>query len=177
VSVTAGGVDVSAQLMLEGTYPNVRLYTIGGYGAPTFTSPTKTDYHWYLYVPIVPIKFTASGYYFVRSLPLGLSFNAVTGILSGTPTRLAASQSITIYAKNDSAVDVFVITYSVFQPFVARNQFSAGAYTAVVRETTLINAAKNAIDNEVIPSTETTLGGLMAPRGPDSRTAREPCCN
>jgi hypothetical protein len=90
---------------------------------------------------------------------------------------LAASQSITIYAKNDSAVDVFVITYSVFQPFVARNQFSAGAYTAVVRETTLINAAKNAIDNEVIPSTETTLGGLMAPRGPDSRTAREPCCN
>jgi hypothetical protein len=81
-----------------------------------------------------------------------------------------------VYAKNDSSVSSSTITFSVFQPFVARHQFSAGSYTAVVRETTLINAAKNAIDNEVIPSTETTLGALMAPRGPDTTTASIGCC-
>jgi hypothetical protein len=181
ITAAVGGVDINSQFLLEGISPNVTLYVIGGYGAPVFSSPIKTDYHWYLYVPIVPITFVASGspYYFAISsnLPLGITFNASTGVLSGTPARLSSGQSLKIYAKNASAVSVFTVTVSVFQPFVARHQFSAGSYTAVVRETTLINAAQNAVNNEVIPSTETTLGGLMAPRGPDVKTAKEPCCN
>jgi len=172
IDVSAGIVDISAQLMIEGS----TLYVVGGYGAPVFTAPTQREYHWYLYVPIVPITFAASGYYFASDLPLGISFDHVTGVLSGTPVRLTVGQTIKVYAKNDSAVSVVEIKVSVFQPFVARNQFSAGSYTAVVRESTLINAAQNAINNEVIPSTETTLGGLMAPRGPDVKTGKEPCC-
>jgi hypothetical protein len=173
IDVSAGSVDISAQLLLEGS----KLYVVGGYGAPVFTAPTQIDYHWYLYVPIVPITFVASGYYFVSDLPLGITFNSTTGVLSGTPVRLTVGQTIKIYAKNNSAVSAFEIKFAVFQPFVARQQFSAGSYTAVVRESTLINAAQNAINNEVIPSTETTLGGLMAPRGPDVKTGKEPCCN
>ena len=181
ITAAAGGVDITSQLLLEGTSPNVSLYVIGGYGAPVFSAPTKLQYQWYLYVPIVPITVVASGspYYFALSdnLPLGITFNASTGVLSGTPARLSSGQSIQIYAKNATAVSVLVVTVSVFQPFVARHQFSAGSYTAVVRETTLINAAQNAINNEVVPSTETTLGGLMAPRPPDVKTAKDPCCN
>jgi len=172
IDVSAGSVDISAQLLLEGS----KLYLVGGYGAPVFTAPTQIDYHWYLYVPIVPITFVASGYYFASDLPLGITFNSTTGVLSGTPVRLTVGQTIKIYAKNNSAVSALEIKFAVFQPFVARQQFSAGSYTAVVRESTLINAAQNAINNEVIPSTETTLGGLMAPRGPDVKTAKEPCC-
>lgn len=172
IDVSAGAVDISAQLMIEGT----NLYVVGGYGAPVFTEPTNKEYHWYLYVPIQPITFVASGYYFASDLPLGITFDHSTGILSGTPVRLTSGQFIKVYAKNDSAVSIFEIKFSVFQPFVARNQFSAGGYTAVVRETTLINAAQNAINNQVVPSTETTLGGLMAPRGPDVKTGKEPCC-
>lgn len=141
---------------------------------PVFSSPTITAYTFIQYVPISPITVQASGIagpvvLFVNAVdvPVGMSFDATTGILSGTPMFVLNGHSLNIYARDQLGVTILSLLITVRTPFRIAQQNGAGAYTALVRQDTLINAAQNARDNIVYPSRDTTLGALMSPAGKD----------
>jgi hypothetical protein len=147
---------------------------------PVVTSPVQRSYILYQYVTISPIVFSATGtgtiYYFLddTTLPRGLSFDPVTGILSGTPVLLGET-TFTIYVKDDVGVTRVVISTNVIIPRVIRQQTSAGAWTSLVRQYTVVNAAQNSVDGKVIP--EAPLGEFMRPEPGDSTSATiDPKC-
>jgi sugar lactone lactonase YvrE len=59
---------------------------------------------------------TKGGYYIDNFLPLGLSFNAVTGVISGTPTTLTLPTTYTITAWNASGSSSTSLTLAVSPP-------------------------------------------------------------
>ena len=81
-------------------------------GPPTITSPlsaTATKGQQFVYQIIAtrsPTSYNASG------LPPGLSFNNITGVISGVPTQVGTSQ-ITIQASNASGTDTATLTLTV----------------------------------------------------------------
>ena len=125
---------------------------------------------------ITPITVLAQGagtiYYFLETadLPIGLSFDPVTGVISGAPTRLG-DNSITVYAKDDNGTSVIVLNTTTIIPRIIRKQDGAGAYTSLVRQYTEVNAAINARDHLVYPNQEQHLGEFMSPEAPDVTTA------
>jgi hypothetical protein len=147
----------------------------GGTG-PTVTSPTESAFLLYQYVAMTPIEFSATGvgttFFFVldSDLPLGLTFNVTTNTLSGTPMTLGES-SLIVYAKDDEGVTEIPIAIRVVLATVTRQQTSAGAWTALTRQYTLVNAAQNALNARTLPATQPPLGSFMRPTPPDSVTA------
>ena len=143
---------------------------------PTITSPTKRNYLFYQYVPISSITFTSTGsgqiYYFVDSaeLPLGLTFDPLTATLSGTPMVLG-QKTFSIYVKDDVGVTRVIITTNTIIPTVTRQQTSAGAWTSLIRQYTVVNAAQNSVNGRALPATEPPLGEFMSPHPPDSTSA------
>jgi hypothetical protein len=149
---------------------------------PTVTSPSQTSFLFYQYVPINTITFSASGtgrvYFFVDSatLPRGVSFDPLTATLSGTPV-VIGSKSFTVYAKDDNGVTQIVIDTNTIIPTVVRQQSSAGAWTSLIRQYTVVNAAQNSVNGRALPATEPPLGEFMRPEPPDSVSASgDPNC-
>lgn len=144
-------------------------------GGPTVTSPATRSYLFYQYMPITPITFSATGtgtvYFFVDSneLPQGLSWNPITRTLSGHSSRIG-DRTFNVYAKDDIAVTPIPIQTTTVIPRIIRQQDGAGAYTSLVRQYTIVNAAQNARDNRVFPTQERMLGEFAAPPAPDSVT-------
>ena len=147
---------------------------------PIVTSPTNTSILLYQYAPMSPITFTATGtgriYFFVQDveLPRGLSFNSVTNTLSGTPM-LIGEYSMTIYVKDDIGVTLLTLGIRVIIPTVTRQQTSAGAWTSLIRQYTIVNAAQNSVNGKTLPATEPPLGEFMRPYPPDS-VHEDPIC-
>jgi hypothetical protein len=143
---------------------------------PVVTSPTSRSFTFYQYVTITPIVFSATGtgtiYYFVDddTLPRGLRFNVSTGTLSGTPI-FTGQSSFAIYLKDDIGVTRVDITVNTVVPRVIRQQTSAGAWTSMVRQYTVVNAAQNSVNGRALPATEPALGEFMRPEPPDSVSA------
>ena len=50
------------------------------------------------------------------SLPIGLSINPSTGVISGSPSQLLSSQSVTIEAMNGTAIETVVLSFTVITP-------------------------------------------------------------
>jgi hypothetical protein len=143
---------------------------------PVFVSPAQTTYSVWQYMPLPPITFSAPGAtaYFVSALPVGLTWNSLTQTITGACMRLG-TQTFTVYAKN-SGITAITITLLVNVPRVIRKQTSAGAYTALVRDYTEVNAAINARDTRVNPTEEAALGSFAAPYAPDVVTPSNcPC--
>lgn len=156
---------------------------------PVFTSPTQIEYNWYQYVPIESIQITAipgdefSGptYLFVRDadLPDGMSFNPLTGLLSGTPFECFSRREIQVYAFdiNSQLYTNLVLTVSSHVPRIVKQQTGAGAYTSLVRQYTEASGAQNARDSRVYPNQERALGEFMLPDAPDVTTQTvDPSC-
>ncbi len=145
-------------------------------GGPTVTSPTTRYYVLYQYIPMTPITFSATGtgrsYFFIDSatLPRGLTFDPLTSILSGTPVVIGLNE-FTVYVKDDIGVTQFVIRTETVIPRVIRQQTSAGAWTSLIRQYTVVNAAQNSVNGRVLPATEPPLGEFMRPEPPDSVSA------
>lgn len=146
---------------------------------PTVVSPTTRSFLFYQYVAINSITFSATGsgrvYYFVDSstLPRGLTFDPVTATLSGTPV-LLGERSFTVYVKDDVGVTTLIINTNVIIPVIQRQQTSAGSWTSLIRQYTVVNAAQNSINGRVLPATEPPLGEFMRPEPPDS--SNDPAC-
>lgn len=150
-------------------------------GGPTITSPTETTLLFYQYMQITPIVFSATGsgtiYFFLdtTTLPLGLEWNPLTSTISGAPVRTGTS-TFTVYARDSIGITIIRIHTNTIIPRIIRKQDGAGAYTSLLRQYTLVNAAQNARDNRVFPTQERALGEFMAPPAPDVVTPSNcPC--
>lgn len=141
-------------------------------GGPTFTSPISRSYVQYQYVSISPIQLAASGtgtiYFFVTAadLPPGLTFNPLTGQITGTPAQIGTVRT-RVYAKDDTGTSFIDLTFTTMIPRVIRKQDGAGAYTSLLRQYTEVLGAQNARDNKVYPNQEAKLGEFMSPEAPD----------
>lgn len=149
-------------------------------GGPVVTSPIQRDYLLYQYIPMTPVNFSATGtgtiYYFVdaTTLPIGLTFDPTEGVLSGTPVNIGQTSFI-IYVKDDVGLTLVTITINVVIPQVFRQQTSAGAWTSLIRQYTVVNAAQNSVNGRTLPATEPPLGEFMRPYPPDS-VHEDPAC-
>jgi hypothetical protein len=147
----------------------------------TFSQPTQTTFTLFEYVPysisIQAIGSSSFIYYYTSTIPLGFQFNkdsvGLTATLSGiSPT--IANQGIIIYAKTSNGYPTSTsITLRTITPFFVNPQIGAGAYTALLRNDVLGNAAQNARDNRVFPEVNPLAGPLMAPRAPDVVTPND----
>jgi hypothetical protein len=141
----------------------------------TFSQPTQTTFTLFEYVPYsIAIQAIGSAsfiYYFTSAIPLGFQFlkdsSGLTATLSGiSPT--IANQGIIIYAKTAAGYAVSLsLTLRTITPFFINPQMGAAAYTAILRNDVLGNAAQNARDNRTFPEVNPLAGPLMAPRAPD----------
>lgn len=150
---------------------------------PTFTTPTESSFLFYQYLAITPITFSAVGngqiYFFVENtdLPYGLSFDPVTSTISGAPVDLG-KESFTVYARDSSGTTALVLDTNTIIPRIIKPQSGAGAYTSLLRQYTLVNAAHNSQNNLVYPNQEQTLGQFAAPEAPDTqKEVFRPCCD
>jgi hypothetical protein len=167
-------------LFLKGRYPvaldpptSVLNFPSQVGNGPTVTSPTDTLVVLYQYAPMTPITFSATGtgtvYFFVRNadLPRGLTFNSVTNTLSGTPM-LIGNTPVTFYVKDNNGVTLLTLEFRVIVPSIVRQQTSAGSWTSLVRQYTIVNAAQNSLNGKTLPATEPPLGEFMRPEPPDA---------
>jgi hypothetical protein len=147
----------------------------------TFSQPTQTTFTFFEYVPyLIQIQAIGSAsfiYYYTSAIPLGFEFMkdsiGLTASLSGiSPT--IANQGIIIYAKTANGYPISTsITIRTITPFFVNPQIGAAAYTALLRNDVLGNAAQNARDNRVFPEVNPLAGPLMAPRAPDVVTPND----
>lgn len=116
-------------------------------------------------------------YYYASGLPDGLRFvtNDICGTsasITGTSVRYSdAPQRVLLFAVDDTTnpdrIATLRLNLRTILPTVTRQQIGAGAYTSLVRQYTLVNAAQNARDNRVFPNQEALLGEFTAPPAPD----------
>ena len=152
--------------------------TASGTG-PTITSPTNLSFTIYQYVTIDPITVTATGdgqvYFFVVSseLPTGITFDPATGVFSGVSVD-TGTRVVNLYAKDDTGIRVTGVVFNTVKAAVTRQQTSAGAWTSLVRQYTVVNSAQNSVNGRVLP--EPPLGEFMRDEPPNSVTASNcPC--
>lgn len=141
----------------------------------SFSNPTQSDFTLFEYVLYsIPIQAVGSGsfiYYYSSAIPNGFEFlknsSGTTATLSGVSATIA-NQGIIIYAKTESGYPVSIsISLRTITPFFVSPQIGAGAYTALLKNDVLGNAAQNARDNRTFPEVNPLAGPLMAPRAPD----------
>ena len=61
------------------------------------------------------------------SLPIGLSINPSTGVISGSPSQLLSSQSVTIEAMSGTAIETVVLSFTVITP-ISSFSYSQSSY-------------------------------------------------
>ncbi len=107
------------------------------------------------------------------NLPRGLRFvpntNGTSGTIVGAPVDVQSEYAPGyIFVVNGQFTKVLQFSFKVVIPRVIRKQTSAGAYTALVREYTEVNAAQNAVNSRVLPNETESLGEFMAPPAPNN---------
>jgi hypothetical protein len=141
----------------------------------SFSQPTQTDFTLFEYVSYsIPIQAIGSAsfiYYYSSAIPNGFEFLknniGTTATLSGISATIA-NQGIIIYAKTENGYPVSIsISLRTITPFFVSPQIGAGAYTALLKNDVLGNAAQNARDSRTFPEVNPLAGPLMAPRAPD----------
>jgi hypothetical protein len=153
-----------------------------------FTSPTQTQFTNWQYVPVSTIPVVASNpvpgsflYYYASGLPRGLTLNldasGVSSTITGTSSQYSdAFQRVILYAAlnpggGGGGVAALPITMRTILPTVQKQQTSAGAWTSLVRQYTVVNAAENSINGRALPATEPPLGEFTRPYPPDEVSA------
>ena len=147
-----------------------------------FRDPPSNLYTLFQYCPINPIPISIAEeeagydftyYYSIASnLPLGMVFTAEptgrSASITGIPVTYSDRPvSIIVYAANGPNVISNVISFRVLTPNFINPQVGAGAYTSLLKSDVEGNAAQNARDQRVFPTSDPLAGPLMAPRAPD----------
>jgi hypothetical protein len=157
-------------------------YDASGIG---FTSPLQTQYTNWQFVPIPTIDVVATNpvpgkfmYYYASGLPRGLQINldasGIESSITGTSSQYNdAFQRVVLYAAlnpgaGGGGVAAFPITMRTILPTVQKQQTSAGSWTSLVRQYTVVNAAQNSLNGKTLPSTEPPLGEFTRPEPPDA---------
>ena len=152
---------------------NLTLTTVSGTG-PTITM-SPVDFRLNQYIAISPIELVASGtgtvFFFILNseLPQGLTYNPATNRITGTPSKLGRIVT-PVFAKDDNGITRFTLTFETLLPTVQKVQTSASAFTSLLRQYTIVNAAQNARDNRVFPQVDRLLGEFTSPYPPDVTT-------
>ena len=187
-NVVATYLNTSATLSLQ-LYWNGTTGTLSSslsLGSLVFTAPTQLVYVFYQHCPIPPIVFKIGNasdftYFYTSGLPVGLVFTpdptGTFATLSGTPAVFNDSiQGLVVYASNGGYTTAITIQIRVITPFFVNPQENgASAYTALLRNQVLVNAATNARDNIVFPEIDAGLGYLQSPGAPDVLSPKIPC--
>lgn len=176
----------TVQLTFNGTSGSLTINNAPG--SLAFSSPSQTNYLVYQHCPIQPIVFRVSGssgfisfYTSKTNLPVGLVFTpdptGTLATLSGTPAIFDDQlHGITVYALNNGKVVSMAIQIRIITPFFVNPQDNgASAYTTVLRNQVVVNAAQNARDAVVFPETDASLGYLQSPGAPDVNSPPVPC--
>jgi hypothetical protein len=189
-NVIATYLNTTASLAVTLTYNGTTglLSASSSPGSLVFTSPASLNYLFYQHCPIPPITLRISGatgftyfYTIVSNLPIGLTFtpdpSGTFATISGTPAVYNdALVGVTVYAVNNANITFETIQIRVITPFFVNPQSNgSSAYTALLRNQTLVNAAQNARDNVVFPTTDASLGYLQSPGAPDVNSPPIPC--
>jgi hypothetical protein len=147
-----------------------------------FREPPQNLYTLFQYCPspIIPISlaeeeaaYDFTYYYSVASnLPIGMVFTTEptgrSASISGIPVTYSDRPvSITVYAANGPNVVSNFIGFRILTPSFVNPQVGAAAYTALLRSDVEGNAAQNARDQRVFPTSDPLAGPLLAPRAPD----------
>ena len=159
-----------------------------------FTSPLQTQYTNWQFVPIPTIDVVASNpvpgsfmYYYASGLPRGLQINldasGIESSITGTSSQYSdAFQRVVLYAAlnpggGGGGVAALPITMRTILPTVQKQQTSAGSWTSLVRQYTVVNAAQNSLNGKTLPATEPPLGEFTRPEPPDVVSATgDPNC-
>jgi len=149
-----------------------------------FTSPTQTQYTNWQFVPIPTIPVEATNfitpgsfmYYYAAGLPRGLTLNldasGIVASITGISSQFNDSfQRVNLYAVQGSNIASLPLSMRTILPTVQKQQTSAGAWTSLVRQYTVVNAAQNSVNGRTLPSTEPPLGEFTRPYPPDSVSA------
>jgi hypothetical protein len=158
----------------------------------TFIEPTQTSFTLFEYVPY-SFTFRTSGpfnpdserasplvYFYTNNIPNGFQILKTiesdvtknTLVLSGISPTLD-TQTITVYAQSYTYPTSITISLRTITPFFINPQLGAGAYTAILKNDVLGNAAQNARDNRTFPEVNPLAGPLMAPRALDVTTPND----
>jgi hypothetical protein len=146
---------------------NVTFQLNPGLGVGPIVSPQSSSFLLYQYVA-ASLQLSATGtgqiYFFISAadLPPGLTFNPVTGIISGKPAE-PGTFSTRVYAKDDAGITSVTYTFTVNIPRIIRKQDGAGAYTSLLKQYTEVLAAQSARDSRALPTQLTRLGEFMSP--------------
>lgn len=147
-----------------------------------FTQPTVSSFTLFQYCPMIPITFSIplaeAGYPYTyyystaSNLPLGMTFETEStgtyATISGIPATYSDRPiSVTVYAANGPNVISNVVNFRILTPNFINPQVGAGAYTALLKSDVEGNAAQNARDQRVFPTSDPLAGPLLAPRAPD----------
>jgi hypothetical protein len=101
----------------------------------------------------------------------------VSSTITGTSSQYSdAFQRVILYAAlnpggGGGGVAALPITMRTILPTVQKQQTSAGAWTSLVRQYTVVNAAENSINGRALPATEPPLGEFTRPYPPDEVSA------
>jgi hypothetical protein len=147
-----------------------------------FSEPLTSSFTLFQYCPMIPITFSIplaeAGYPYTyyystaSNLPLGMTFETEStgtyATISGIPATYSDRPiSVTVYAANGPNVISNVVNFRILTPNFINPQVGAGAYTALLRSDVEGNAAQNARDQRVFPTSDPLAGPLLAPRAPD----------
>jgi len=167
--------------------PTLTLFLSYDASGIAFTSPTQTQYTNWQFVPIPTISVVASNpnpgsflYYYASGLPRGLTLNldasGIESSITGTSSQFSdAFQRVVLYAALSpgagGGVAALPLAMRTILPTVQKQQTSAGAWTSLVRQYTVVNAAQNSVNGRALPATEPPLGEFTRPEPPDSVSA------
>ena len=195
-------VDICAGVYLKRLYTDVlsnptttaTMYIPYDASGIAFTSPLQTQYTNWQFVPIPTIDVVASNpvpgsfmYYYASGLPRGLQINldasGIESSITGTSSQYSdAFQRVVLYAAlnpggGGGGVAALPITMRTILPTVQKQQTSAGSWTSLVRQYTVVNAAQNSLNGKTLPATEPPLGEFTRPEPPDVVSATgDPNC-